>query len=157
MKNSNEPQKKIRDIVRKLLNSNDVSIKTAALYLNCTEQSFRNKLSRDSFSLKDLIIICYLCNARFMIEYFTYKENYDLDYFDPSEYLPKDDYERIHKIEEQNINHNFAVMMTQLSKDIPAEILEKMSPKELLDLMIESTKEKLNIDANSNNKDSNIS
>ena len=59
MEEIQKPKKNISDIVRKLLNSNDVPVKTAALYLNCTEQSFRNKLSRDSFSLKDLIILLY--------------------------------------------------------------------------------------------------
>ena len=69
MTNDNKPQKRISDIIRKLLTSSEVSIKKAALYLDCTEQSFRNKLSRDSFSLRDLIILCYLCNARLILEY----------------------------------------------------------------------------------------
>lgn len=39
MEEIQKPKKNISDIVRKLLNSNDVPVKTAALYLNCTEQS----------------------------------------------------------------------------------------------------------------------
>lgn len=143
MEEIQKPKKNISDIVRKLLKSNDVSVKTAALYLNCTEQSFRNKLSRDSFSLKDLIILCYLCNARFMIEYFSYKDDYDIDFFDPSDYLSEEEYERIHKIEQKNITENFAKIMVQLSKTIPEEQLEKMSSKELLDIMINQSREKL--------------
>lgn len=69
MANDNKPQKRISDIIRKLLKSAEVSTKQAALYLDCTEQSFRNKLSRDSFSLRDLIILCYLCNASLRLEY----------------------------------------------------------------------------------------
>lgn len=143
MEEIQKPKKNISDIVRKLLKSNDVSVKTAALYLNCTEQSFRNKLSRDSFSLKDLIILCYLCNARFMIEYFSYKDDYDIDFFDPSDYLSEEEYERIHKIEQKNITENFAKIMVQLSKTIPEDQLEKMSSKELLDIMINQSREKL--------------
>lgn len=143
MEEIQKPKKNISDIVRKLLKSNDVSVKTAALYLNCTEQSFRNKLSRDSFSLKDLIILCYLCNARFMIEYFSYKDDYDIDFFDPSDYLSEEEYERIHKIEQKNITENFAKIMVQLSKTIPEDQLEKMSSKELLDIMINQSREEL--------------
>lgn len=143
MEEIQKTKKNIRDIVRKLLKSNDVSIKTAALYLNCTEQSFRNKLSRNSFSLKDLIILCYLCNARFMIEYCSYKEDYDIDFFDPSDYLPEEEYERIHKIEQKNFEENFTKMMIQLSKTIPEDQLEKMSSKDLLDIMIEQSRDKL--------------
>ena len=143
MEEIQKPKKNISDIVRKLLKSNDVSVKTAALYLNCTEQSFRNKLSRDSFSLKDLIILCYLCNARFMIEYCSYKDDYDIDFFDPSYYLSEEEYERIHKIEQKNITENFTKIMVQLSKTIPEEQLEKMSSKELLDIMIKQSRDGL--------------
>lgn len=143
MEEMQKPKKNISDIVRKLLKSNDVSVKTAALYLNCTEQSFRNKLSRDSFSLKDLIILCYLCNARFMIEYFSYKEDYDIDFFDPSDYLSEEEYDRIHNIEQEKITENLAKIIVQLSKTVPEDQLEKISSKELLDIMIEQSREKL--------------
>ena len=39
MANDNKPQKRISDIIRKLLKSAEVSTKQAALYLDCTEQS----------------------------------------------------------------------------------------------------------------------
>lgn len=143
MEEMQSPKKNISDIVRKLLKSNDVSVKTASLYLNCTEQSFRNKLSRDSFSLKDLIILCYLCNARFMIEYCSYKDDYDVDFFNPSDYLSEEEYERIHKIEQKNITENFSKIMVQLSKTIPEDQLEKMSSKDFLDIMINQSRENL--------------
>lgn len=142
MTNDNKPQKRISDIIRKLLTSSEVSIKKAALYLDCTEQSFRNKLSRDSFSLRDLIILCYLCNARLILEYDSQDTEDELEFFNPSEYLPENDYKRIHKIQEQNLKQNFANMMIQLSKEFSEEELEKMSSKELLDLLIQSTKKK---------------
>lgn len=145
MEETQKNKKAISEIIRKLLKSNDVPAKTAALYLNCTEQSYRNKLSRDSFSLRDLIILCYLCNARLMIEYCSYKDGYDTDFFNPSDYLSKEDYERIHKIEQENFNENFTKMMIQLSKTIPEEKLEKMSSKELLDLMIKQSKDEIDI------------
>lgn len=145
MEKVQKPKKTISDLVRKLLKSNDISAKTAALYLDCTEQSFRNKLSRDSFSLKDLIILCYLCNARFMIEYCSYKDDYDVDFFNPSDYLSKKDYERIQKIEQQNFTNNFNKMIIELSKIMPKEELENMSSKELFNLMLELSKNELEI------------
>ena len=150
-----KPKKTISEIVRRLLKSNDVSAKTAALYLNCTEQSFRNKLSRDSFSLKDLIILCYLCNARFMIEYCSYKDDYDVDYFNPSDYLSKEDYERIQKIEQQNFTNNFSKMMIELSKIMPEEELENMSSKELFNLMLEISRNELEIKRSEYNNEQN--
>ena len=158
MANENKPKKRISDIIRKLLKSAEVSIKEAALYLDCTEQSFRNKLSRDSFSLRDLIILCYLCNACLRLEYNSYKAEDEMEIFNPYEYLPEDDYNRIRKIQEQNFKQNFAYMMIQLSKEFSEEELEKMSSKELLDLMIQSTKKKLHLsssldkDENENNQ-----
>lgn len=140
MEEIQRPKKQISDIVRKLLKSNDVSIKTAAEYLDCTVQSFRNKLTRDSFSIKDLIILCYLCKAQFMIEYFSYKDDYDIDYFNPEEYLSDDDYERIRKIEHKQFTENITNMMIELSKIMPREDLEKISSKDLLDLMLEISK-----------------
>lgn len=66
-----------------------------------------------------------------------------MEFFNPSEYLPENDYKRIHKIQEQNLKQNFANMMIQLSKEFSEEELEKMSSKELLDLLIQSNKKKL--------------
>ena len=143
MDETQRPKKYISDIVRKLLKSNDISIKTAAQYLDCTVQSFRNKLTRDSFSIKDLIILCYLCRAQFMIEYSSYKDDYDVDYFNPSDYLSKEDYQRIQKIEQQNFTNNFSKMMIELSKIMPEEELENMSSKDLLDLMLEISRNEL--------------
>ncbi|MCM1143742.1 MAG: nucleotidyltransferase family protein [Blautia sp.] len=78
-----------------------------------------------------------------MIEYFSYKDDYDIDFFDPSDYLSEEEYERIHKIEQKNITENFAKIMVQLSKTIPDEQLEKMSSKELLDIIINQSREEL--------------
>lgn len=143
MANDNKPQKRISDIIRKLLKSAEVSTKQAALYLDCTEQSFRNKLSRDSFSLRDLIILCYLCNASLRLEYDSLNAEDEFEFFNPSEYLSENDYNRIQKIQEQNFKQNFTNMMIQLSKEFSEEELEKMSSKELLDMLIQSTKKKL--------------
>lgn len=143
MDETQRQKKHISDIVRKLLKSNDISIKTAAQYLDCTVQSFRNKLTRDSFSIKDLIILCYLCRAQFMIEYSSYKDDYDVDYFIPEEYLSDEDYGRIHKIEQKNFTENFGRMMVDLSKIMPEEELERMSSKDLFNLMLEISRENL--------------
>lgn len=140
MMKKNESKKRISDIVRKLLNSNKTSIKTAALYLNCTEQSFRNKLSRDSFSLRDLMILCYLCNARFMIEYLSYKADDEIDYFNPFDYIPEDDYTRIQQIQHKNFNENLPHLLSELSKVIPEDELLKMSPLEAIQYLVQDVK-----------------
>ena len=46
MTNDNKPQKRISDIIRKLLTSSEVSIKKAALYLDCTEHLLEIIISR---------------------------------------------------------------------------------------------------------------
>ena len=67
----------------------------------------------------------------------------EFEFLNPSEYLSENDYNRIQKIQEQNFKQNFTNMMIQLSKEFSEEELEKMSSKELLDMLIQSTKKKL--------------
>ena len=80
-----------------------------------------------------------------MIEYCSYKDDYDVDFFNPSDYLSKKDYERIQKIEQQNFTNNFSKMIIELSKIMPKEELENMSSKELFNLMLELSKNELEI------------
>lgn len=52
----------LSDLIKDLLKNNSVSIKEVSEALGCTQQSFRNKLTRESFSIKDLMIISSLCH-----------------------------------------------------------------------------------------------
>lgn len=55
------------DIIKKMMNDSGLSQNDLADYLNCTISSLRNKFSRDSFSLYDFIVICYVCGYSFSI------------------------------------------------------------------------------------------
>lgn len=48
-------------IIKWLMNESSVSTSLLAEYLGCSTQTLRNKLSKDSFSLDDIIIAAYAC------------------------------------------------------------------------------------------------
>ena len=135
MSDSKKPLKTISNNVRKLLKSNNMSIKRAASYINCTEQSFRNKLSRDSFSIKDLIILCYVCNAKLIIDYCIHSDDFDMDFFELSEYLNNEEFERIKKLEQQYTTEDLISWIMSLTKKYSKEELENMSNKDLAALV----------------------
>lgn len=135
MSNLKKPLKTISNNVRKLLKSNNISIKRAASYINCTEQSFRNKLSRDSFSIKDLIILCYVCNAKLIIDYCIYSDDFDMDFFELSDYLDNEEFERIKKLEQQYTSEDLISWIMSLTKKYSKEELETMSNKDLAALV----------------------
>ncbi|MGB4660187.1 MAG: hypothetical protein WBI07_13480 [Mobilitalea sp.] len=56
-----DQNKTIGELIRELLKTHKVSIAIVSEALECTQQSLRNKLTRDSFSIKDLLIISGLC------------------------------------------------------------------------------------------------
>lgn len=129
------PKKTISNNVRKLLEAKNMSIKRAASYINCTEQSFRNKLSRNSFSIKDLIILCYVCDAKLMIDYCAYSSDFDMDFFILSDYLDEEEYERITKLEQQYTTEDLISWVMSLTKKYSKEELENMPSKELIALV----------------------
>lgn len=135
MSDAKMPKKTISNNVRKLLKAKNMSIKRAASYINCTEQSFRNKLSRNSFSIKDLIILCYVCDAKLMIDYCAYSDDYDMDFFILSDYLDEEEYERIHKLEQQYATEDLISWIMSLTKKYSKEELENMPSKELIALV----------------------
>lgn len=154
MDNNKTANRTISNIVRKLLKSRNVSIKKAASYVNCTEQSFRNKLSRDSFSIKDLIILCYICDAKLMIDYCAYSDDYDMDFFELSDYLTQEDLERIEKLEKQYLKEDFVKWTMALTNTLTEEDLKNMSNEELGELVKKQFHGKVAlINDNTNNTD----
>lgn len=137
MDDNKTTKKSISNIVRKLLKSRDVSIKRAASYINCTEQSFRNKLSRDSFSIKDLIILCYICDAKLTIDYCAYSDDFDMDFFELSDYLTQEDLTRVKMLEKQYTSEDFAEWTLSFSKAFTKEEFNNMSNEELGQLLKE--------------------
>lgn len=153
MSNSKHPKKKVSDIVRKLLDTRDMSIKDAAQYLNCTEQSFRNKLSRDSFSLRDLFILCEVCGASPMIEYRSADPEYDCpDRIIPSDYLSESDFKRIYEIRKNNVNKNVSAVIEQLARELPEEELTKLTAEDIVNIMVDISRERIK---KRNNRNSN--
>ena len=153
MSNSKHPKKKVSDIVRKLLDVGDMSIKEAAQYLNYTEQSFRNKLSRDSFSLRDLFILCDVCGASPMIEYSSADPEYDCpDRIIPSDYLSDADFKRIKEIQKNNINKNISAVIELLEKELPEEEINKLTAEDIVNVMVDISRERIR---KRNNRNSN--
>lgn len=123
-------KKTISDIVRKMIKKKNIPVKKVATYLNCTEQSFRNKLSRNSFSIKDIMILAYICDATITIDYFPYTDDFDMDFLNLSQYLPDEEFERIEKLKERDTLEDLVKFgMTQdfskMSDDELKKIVEK--------------------------------
>lgn len=55
------------EIIKTLMQGASLSQSDVAEYLNCTLSSLRNKFTRDSFSLYDFIVVCYVCGYSFAI------------------------------------------------------------------------------------------
>ena len=130
MENLKIPKKTISDIVRKMIKKKNISIKKIANYLNCTEQSFRNKLSRNSFSIKDIMIIAYVCDATVSIDYAAYTDDFDTDFLNISQYLPDEEFERIEKLKKRDLLEELVEFgMTQDISNMSDDELKKIIDK----------------------------
>lgn len=93
--------KHISKFVRFMMENSDTKQKVAAECIGCSIGTFRNKLTQNRFSLKDLIILAELCGYHLALVP-NYKEN-------PTEILSVDDYIEtedriaIKKYQEENI------------------------------------------------------
>lgn len=64
--NNNTLSKIIRELIKKYKKKIDYN--TLADALNISIQSFRNKINRNSFSIADLSIICYMIESKLLIQ-----------------------------------------------------------------------------------------
>lgn len=55
------------NLVKWLMQQSDTSLDTIASYLGCSTNYLNNKLSRDSFSFDDLILVAYACGYTFVL------------------------------------------------------------------------------------------
>lgn len=55
------------NMVKWLMSKGRVSLDTIAEYLGCSRQYLNNKLTRDSFSFDDLVIVAYACGFSFTL------------------------------------------------------------------------------------------
>lgn len=55
------------NMVKWLMQHSDTSLETVAAYLGCSTNYLNNKLTRDSFSFDDLILVAYACGYTFVL------------------------------------------------------------------------------------------
>lgn len=96
------------NLVKWLMQSSDTSLDTVASYLDCTVNYLNNKLTRDSFSFDDLILIAYACGYTFVLtdnnEEIQSENSFRVDLLD---YFGNSDpakLERISRIEDEKQN-----------------------------------------------------
>lgn len=105
--------------VKYMIEQYNLSLDNVSKYLGITSQSLRNKLNRDSFSIKDLIIISHMCHAALSIQF----ENTETPpiTFKLCE-LPKEDYERLQQLDYKKIQNTY--------EDLKKAILEVLPPED---------------------------
>lgn len=113
----------VSEKIKKIINFFNFDLDEVAKYLGITTQSLRNKFNRDSFSIRDLIIISRLCNAQLNIRFIIHDEiepvSFDLDV------LPKEDRDRIDRLYHEKAKHSLSTLGEWLPK-LPPEEQEKI-------------------------------
>ncbi len=113
----------VSEKIKKIINFFNFDLDEVAKYLGITTQSLRNKFNRDSFSIRDLIIISRLCNADLNMRFIIHDEiepvsfGYDM--------LPKEDIERIDHLYHEKAKHSLSTLSEWLPK-LPPEEQEKI-------------------------------
>lgn len=119
----------IEDFVKKALAQRGISIKDAAEALGYKEQSFRNKLSRRSLNLHDIILLSLLLGQKLAIiddRYQPQENEFVPDYiFDYSDYLSQEEFARVKELNDKWSNRKLDSNWFML---LPPELkLEMMS------------------------------
>ena len=81
------------------------------------------------------MILCYVCDAKLMIDYCAYTSDYDMDFFELSDYLNEEDLERVNKLEKQYLTEDFAKWTVSFAKTLTEEEFKNMSNEELGELI----------------------
>lgn len=117
----------IEDFVKKALAQRGISIKDAAEALGYKEQSFRNKLSRRSLNLHDIILLSLLLGQKLAIiddRYQPQENEFVPDYiFDYSDYLSQEEFARVKELNEKWSNRKldsnwFMLLPTELKLEM---------------------------------------
>ena len=95
----------------------NLSLDETAKFLGITTQSLRNKLNRESFSIKDLIIISHMCTAELNIKFLLNDEIPPVVFEYKS--LPKEDLERIEELETEKMKYALDNLKDTLAKFPP--------------------------------------
>lgn len=110
---------KVSDKIKQIFELFNLNLDETAKYLGITTQSLRNKFNRDSFSIRDLIIISHLCDGDLNIKFIIHDEiepiSFDYDI------LSKDDIDRIENLDYEKAKNSIASLGTWLPKLSPEE------------------------------------
>lgn len=137
----------ISEKVKYIMATFNLSLDETAKFLGITTQSLRNKLNRDSFSIKDLVIISHMCTAELNIRFIVHDEIHPVVF--EYESLPKEDLDRIRKLETAKMQYALEHLEETLSKLPPGnqqmimQYLNALANHKLPDY--ETTKEENNI------------
>ena len=88
---------KISTHLKEMMKNADVTVPEAAECIGCSVGTFRNKLSKDRFSVNELIILCEICNYHLAfipnsLELDTSSCNDSIPYlFDVDSYIPDEE------------------------------------------------------------------
>lgn len=103
--------------VKSMMTNFDLTLEDVSKYLGITTQSLRNKLNRDSFSIKDLIIISHLSKATLSIQFEDKTIKPIIFKLDD---LPSEDYDRLKQLDYKSIQSTFERLKKTISK-LPPE------------------------------------
>ena len=96
----NRPRTKL---IKTLIEQSNIDLETLAEYLDCSKQYLNNKISRDSFSIDDLIIAAYVCGYDLILASREGDKNRPVIRITKDKYFPSDDktLARIEKIDQK--------------------------------------------------------
>ena len=86
-------------LIKNMMNASNISLDLLAAYLGCKPQSLRNKFSRDSFSLDDLLITALACGFSVVLKNNSTNEEHPIDPVDFFKPLKDDVLVRISDLE----------------------------------------------------------
>jgi len=104
----------VSEKVKHIMEIFHLSLDNVSEYLGVTSQSLRNKLNRDSFSVRDLIILSHLCNAELNIKFLAQDEMEPITFEFNS--LPQEDLDRLQQLELEKIQNTFEDLKNTISK-----------------------------------------
>lgn len=107
----------ISEKIKYIMSTFNLSLDETAKFLGITTQSLRNKLNRESFSIKDLVIISHMCTAELNIKFIADDEIRPIVF--EYESLPKEDLDRIQELETEKMQYALENLEDTLSKLSP--------------------------------------
>ena len=135
------------NIVKWLMNKSGTSLDTVAEYLGCSRQYLNNKLSRDSFSFDDLVIVAFACGYSFTLtsndEDVANRTVYRVDVTDYFQNSDQETIDRIKRLEKRKMEEAYAQIeaicekLKTMTKDID------INTGDIIQYLLDSNKDQL--------------